>query len=67
MVLHYKIINKTQSTKNQENSAYRFVDNYLTKHLAKFLQDRIQPWRVGALRVCTGYHIFKRKSIVRAF
>ena len=43
MVLHYKIINKTQSTKNQENSAYRFVEIYLTKHLAKFLQDRIQP------------------------
>ena len=39
MVLHNKIINKTRSTKNQENSAHRFVDNYLTNHLAIFLQD----------------------------
>ena len=43
MALHYKIINKTRSTKNQEISADRFVDNYLTSHLAKFLQDRIKP------------------------
>ena len=28
--------------KNQENSAHHFADNYLTKHLAKFLQDRIK-------------------------
>ena len=39
MVLHNKIINKTRSIKNQETSAHRFVDNYLTNHLAKFLQD----------------------------
>ena len=32
----------------------RFGGNYLTNHLVKFLQDRIKPWRVGALRVCTG-------------
>ena len=43
MILHNKIINKTRSTKNQENSAHRFVDNYRTNHLAKFLQDRIKP------------------------
>ena len=43
MVLHNKIINKTRSRKNQENYTYRFVDNYLTNHLAKFLQDRIKP------------------------
>ena len=39
MVLHNKIISKTRSIKNQENSAQRFADNYLTNHLAKFLQD----------------------------
>ena len=43
IVLHNKIINKTRSTKNQENFAHRFVDNYLTDHYAKFLQDRITP------------------------
>ena len=62
MVRYNKIINKTRSTKNQENSAHHFVDDYLTNFLAKFLQDRIKPWRVlrvlGALRVCTGYHFF---------
>ena len=42
-VLHHKIINKTRSTKNQENSAHRFEDNYLTNHLVKFLQDTIKP------------------------
>ena len=67
IALHNKIINKTRSTKYQENSAHGFVDNYLTNHLAKFQQDRIKPWRVGALKVCTGYHFFKRKSLVRAF
>ena len=63
--LHDCTFNKTRLTKNQENSAHRFVDNYLTNHLAKFLQDRIKPWR--ALRVCTGYHFFQRKLLVRAF
>ena len=43
-------------TINQENSAHHFGDNYLTNNLIKFLQDKIKPWRVGALRVCTGYH-----------
>ena len=67
IVLHNKFINKTRSTKNQENSAHRFVKNYLTNHLAKFSQNMIKPWRVGALRVCTGYHFFQRKSLVRVF
>ena len=39
MVLHYEIIDKTRSKKNEENPAHRFVDNYLTNHLAEFLQD----------------------------
>ena len=56
IALHDKIINETRLTKNQENSAYHLGDNYLTNHLVKFLHDRIKPWRLGALRVCTGYH-----------
>ena len=64
MVLHDKTINKTWLTKNQENSANCFVDNYLTNHLAKLLQDRIKkPRRVGALRVWTGYHFFLKKVV----
>ena len=43
MALHNKVIDKTRSSKNKENSADRFVDNYLTSHLTKFLQDRIKP------------------------
>ena len=66
-VLHHKIINKTRSTKSQENSAHRFEDNYLTNHLVKFLQDRIKPWRVGALRVCTVYHFFLTKTVSEGF
>ena len=66
IALHNKIINKTWQIKNEENSAHGFGDNYLTNHLIKFLKDRIKPWRVGALRVCTGYNFFKRKSLVRA-
>ena len=42
-VLHYKIINKTRSTKNQENSTQCFGDNYLANHLVKFMQYRIKP------------------------
>ena len=67
MVFHNKTFNKTWSTKNQENSAHPFVDNYLTNYLTEFLQGRIKPWRVVALRLCTGYHLFKRKSLMRAF
>ena len=33
-------INKTRSTKTQENSAHRFGGNYLTNRLVKFQQDR---------------------------
>ena len=36
-------INKTRLTKSQENSAHRFVGNYLANNFAKFLQDRIKP------------------------
>ena len=49
-----KLLIKLDRQKKQENSAHGFGDNYLTNHLVKFLQDRIKPWRVGALRVCTG-------------
>ena len=43
IVFHCKTINKTRSTKNQENFAHRFGDSYLTNHLVKFLQDTIKP------------------------
>ena len=58
MVLHNKFLIKLDQLKNQENSAHRFGENYLTDHLVKFLQDRIKPRKVGALIVCTGYHFF---------
>ena len=62
-----KTINKYWSTKNQENSTHRFGDDYPINHLIKFRQDRIKPWRVGALKVCNGYHFFWTKSLVRVF
>ena len=62
-----KLLNQTRSTENQESSAHRFLDNYLANYTAKFLQNGIKPWRVLALRVCTGYHFFKRKSLLKAF
>ena len=49
---------------SQKNSAGRFGENYLTNHLAKFLQDRIKPWRVGALGISTGYEIFYKKIVI---
>ena len=67
MVFHNKIINKTWLSKNQENSAHRFVDNYLTNHFTKFLQDKIKSWRVGALKSMHWYQLFKGKSLVRVF
>ena len=66
-VLHHKIINKTWSTKSQENSAHHFGVNYLTNHLVKFLQNRIKPWGVGALTVRTGYHFFLTKIVSEGF
>ena len=41
LVLHDKIITTTRATKNQQNSAFGFGDNYLSNILVKFLQDRI--------------------------
>ena len=67
MVLDKKIINKSRSTKNEENSAQGFGDNYVTNHLGKFLQDRMKPWAVEALRLCTGYHVFKTKIVSWGF
>ena len=49
----------TKSERNEpENSSHRFGDNYLTDHLVKFLQGRIKPCRIGALRVSTGFQSF---------
>ena len=67
IVLRNKIINKTRSTKNPENCAHCFGDNYLTNHPAKFLQGKIKPGRVGALKVCTGYHFFLEKIVSEGF
>ena len=67
IVLHNEIIHKTRSTKNQENSAHCFGDNYLTNHLVKFLQDRIKPWIVGGLSVSTGYNFFLKKIVSEGF
>ena len=41
LVLHNKIMNKTRSTKNWENSAHCLGDNYIKNHLVKFLHDQI--------------------------
>ena len=43
IVLLHKVINKPRLTKKQENSAHRFRGNYLTNHLVKFLQYRLNP------------------------
>ena len=36
MILHNKIINKTRSKENRENSGHRFGDNYHTNHSQNF-------------------------------
>ena len=41
-VLQNKYINRTRSTKNQENFAQHFGDNYPTNDLINFLQDTIK-------------------------
>ena len=62
IALHEKFINKTRVTKDQENSAHCFGESYLTNHLAKFLQNRIKPSKVRALRVSTDYKLFYKKN-----
>ena len=42
IAVHHKIINKTQSAKNHENSAHHFGANYLTNLLVKLLQESIK-------------------------
>ena len=64
IVLQEKIIHKTRTTKNQENSAHGFEENYLA-NLTKFMQVRIKPYKVGALRVGTGYNFFCKKHLVK--
>ena len=67
IVILHKIINRTWLTKKQKNSAHRFGDNYLTDHLVKFLQNRIKPWRVGALRVCRCFPVNFAKFLIILF
>ena len=62
--LHNKFINNTQTTKNQENFAHYFAENYLANHPVMFLQDCIGPWRFVTFRLSTGYYFFKKHSLV---
>ena len=50
--LQKNYINKMRATKYHGDSAHR-LRCFLTNHFAKFLQDWIKTWRVGALRVNT--------------
>ena len=59
-----KQINKLIKLDRQKRTKNRSGNDYLTNHLVKFLQNRIKLWRVGALRVCTGYPLFLRKLVV---
>ena len=59
-----KSFTKRERQKNQENSAHGFEENYLA-NLTKFMQDRIKPYKVGALRVGTGYNFFCKKHLVK--
>ena len=43
IVLHIKVINKIRTTKNQENFAFCFGENYPTNRLLKLLQDKTKP------------------------
>ena len=67
LFLAIKVLIKLDRQKMKE-IPHTVLDTYLTNHLVKFLQDKIKPWRVGALRACTGcYQFFYKKSLVRAF
>ena len=66
MVFHNKIINKTRSTKNQENPAYRFVDNYLSNHHAKFCKIGLNPEELELLEYALVITFSKRKSLVKS-
>ena len=55
IVLYNEIINKKRATKNQENPAHCFGENYLRNDLAKFLQYRIKLKWVGALTALVIY------------
>ena len=43
IAFHHKIINKTRSTKNQENSAHGFGDNYLITISKNFGEIGLNP------------------------
>ena len=46
IVLCNKIINKTGTTENQENSAHHSRESYLTNQLAKFLKNAINDTHI---------------------
>ena len=41
------------------------LDKIMSNYLRKFLQDRIKPQRVGALRLSTGIHFFVRNVLMK--
>ena len=45
--------------KKNNKILHTVLESYFTNYLVKFLQDRIRPCRVGALRVYTNYHFLK--------
>ena len=63
VVLHNEMIKKMPMKK--DNSTHHFWDNYLTNYLIKFLEDRIKSWKVGPVRVSTGYQFFLRNPLVK--
>lgn len=49
---------KQRKVKKIQHTVFR--GNYPTKHLVQYLEDRIKPERVAALRVSTGYQFFQK-------
>ena len=62
-----KIIKKTWSTKDQENSVHRFGDNCLTNHVVKFLQDRINPEELELLEYALVITFFILTIVIKAY
>ena len=59
IVLHNKIIKKTRSTKNQENSADCFVGNYFTNISQNFCNIGLNPEELELLEYALNITFFK--------
>ena len=65
--------NKNWTIKNQENFAHRLSESnhvtkiYATSYLARFLQDRVKPSKVRALRVSTDCKFFDKNCVSEVF